>query len=56
MPEFRGFVAHVRVDGQNLAEYAETTTVNTDGVTLVSCWVPSEAGKVCFRLVYANPS
>jgi hypothetical protein len=49
MPKFSYFDACVLVDGTPLPEYAESQTVDAAGVTTVSCWVPSEAGKV--RLV-----
>jgi hypothetical protein len=45
MPAYGGFVAHVRVDGQDLPEYGETIATNPNGIPTVSCWVPSEVGK-----------
>jgi hypothetical protein len=47
MPVFGDFVANVTVDGNPLPEYAQSTTVDAQGVTVVACWVPSEADKVC---------
>jgi hypothetical protein len=46
MPKFSDLDARVLVDGTPLPEYAESKTVDAAGVTIVSCWVPSEAGKV----------
>jgi hypothetical protein len=46
MPVLEDIVANVTVDGVPLPEYAESTTVDAQGVTVVACWVPSQAGKV----------
>jgi hypothetical protein len=50
MPTFQASHATIRVDGKDLPEY----DVQVDGnAKQVSCWIPSEAGKVsttyCFK-------
>jgi hypothetical protein len=59
MPKFSDFDARIFVDGTPLPEYAESKTVDAAGVTTVSCWVPSEAGKVrrwsCSSMHYSSP-
>lgn len=43
MPYFGGFEASISVDGVHLPEYNVTMD---GGEKRVSCWIPSEAGKV----------
>jgi hypothetical protein len=43
--KYQTYTARVKVDGARLAEYG-TSTSTEGGVPCVSCWVPSEAGKV----------
>ncbi|KIK55448.1 hypothetical protein GYMLUDRAFT_264130 [Collybiopsis luxurians FD-317 M1] len=45
MPIFKTFSASVVVDGKPLDEYNIETSNRDDGVTIVTCWIPSEAGK-----------
>ncbi|KIK55459.1 hypothetical protein GYMLUDRAFT_231019 [Collybiopsis luxurians FD-317 M1] len=45
MPTFESFLASIVVDGEPLDEYNVETSSNADGLTIVTCWIPSEAGK-----------
>ncbi|KIK55449.1 hypothetical protein GYMLUDRAFT_840525 [Collybiopsis luxurians FD-317 M1] len=45
MPVFKSFSASIVVDGKPLDEYNIETSNRDDGVTIVACWIPSEAGK-----------
>jgi hypothetical protein len=41
-----GWSAHIRVNGSDLPEYLVETSMNEEGVPILTCWVPSTAGKV----------
>jgi hypothetical protein len=43
--KYKSFKARILVDGAQLSEY-DTTTTDAQGVPCISCWIPSEAGKV----------
>jgi hypothetical protein len=43
--KYKSFKARILVDGTQLSEY-DTTTTDAQGVPCISCWIPSEAGKV----------
>ncbi|KAJ3882059.1 hypothetical protein F5051DRAFT_500742 [Lentinula edodes] len=47
MPSYKSFRAYIIVDGKPLDEYS-TEKSTKDGLTTVTCWVPSVAGKVIF--------
>ena len=46
---FGDFQVNLRANDENLPEYGEVRAVK-DGLATVSCWIPSEAGKVCLPL------
>lgn len=48
MPDFQAFHAKVKVDGIELPEYDVQIDLDRK---CVSCWVPSEAGKVNVAMV-----
>ena len=48
MPTFQAFHATIRVDGEDLSEYDVQVD---DNEKQVSCWIPSEAGKVMVILL-----
>jgi hypothetical protein len=41
-----GWSAQIRVNGSNLPEHSVETSVSEQGVPIITCWVPSTAGKV----------
>ncbi|KIK55458.1 hypothetical protein GYMLUDRAFT_87643 [Collybiopsis luxurians FD-317 M1] len=45
MPTFKSFSASIVVEGKHLNEYNVETSSNANGLTIVTCWIPSEAGK-----------
>ncbi|KAJ3909098.1 hypothetical protein F5879DRAFT_934666 [Lentinula edodes] len=47
MPSYKSFRAYIIVDGKPLDEYSPEKSTK-DGLTTVTCWVPSVAGKVIF--------
>jgi hypothetical protein len=46
MPRYGAFDAYVEVEDARLPEYDVKESVDKDGVPCVTCWIPSEAGKV----------
>jgi hypothetical protein len=46
MPRYGTFDAYVEVEDARLTEYDVLETVDKDGVSCITCWIPSEAGKV----------
>ena len=48
MPTFQALHATIRVDGEDLSEYDVQVD---DNEKQVSCWIPSEAGKVMVILL-----
>lgn len=46
MVAYKEFTAWIEIEGQRAAEYGIETKRDEDGVKVVSCWIPSEAGKV----------
>lgn len=52
MPDLQAFHAEIKVDDIELPEY--DVQVDQDR-KIVSCWVPSEAGKVSLRWLLLSP-
>jgi hypothetical protein len=48
MPGILNYSAWIEVDGKKLPEYDVQYSENG---TQATCWIPSEAGKVCFPLL-----
>jgi hypothetical protein len=46
IPRYGTFDAYVEVEDARLTEYDVKETVDKDGVPCITCWIPSEAGKV----------
>jgi hypothetical protein len=46
MPRYGNFDAYVEVEDARLPEYDVKESVDKDGVPCITCWIPSEAGKV----------
>ena len=45
MPQLESVIVRIEVDGQPLSEYAEESKESA-GENMISCYVPSEVGKV----------
>ncbi|KAH8822808.1 hypothetical protein DL96DRAFT_317185 [Flagelloscypha sp. PMI_526] len=45
MPTHEGYTISILVDGEALPEYTPETRTDAQGRTVVTCWIPSEAGK-----------
>lgn len=51
MPGIANYSAWIEVDGKELSEY---DVQYSDNGTRVTCWIPSEAGKVRFSASVSN--
>jgi hypothetical protein len=47
------FEVNIRVNGTNLREYGEETR-SKEGVSIVSCWIPSVVGQVSLDTVFVS--
>jgi hypothetical protein len=56
MAGYGTFDAYVEVEDARLTEYDVKETVDKDGVPCLTCWIPSEAGKVCRLLMPPFPA